>query len=99
MIALGGGRYLVVMPDNSAAQLRLTAFLSTDECVTTSKKIPLYSTTAAHSDLALSEGNILFAYERRHTDTDVNFQVVIGNTIGWIVPSTRPTHCLKPCLD
>ncbi len=84
VIALGGGVYVMVMPDSPSARLRLTAFLSTDECATWSKQIPLYSGTAWYSDLALAGGNILCAYERGHTDTDVNFQGVGGNVIGQI---------------
>ncbi len=84
VVALGGGAYVMVMPDNPSARLRLTAFLSTDECATWSKQIPLYSGTAAYSDLALAGGNILCAYEQGHTDTDFNWQGMFSNTIGQI---------------
>ena len=84
VIALGGGKYVMVMPDNGTHRERLTAFLSTDECVTWSKQIPLFTGTAWYSDLTLAGGNILSAYERGHTDTDFNWQGTAGNTIGQI---------------
>jgi hypothetical protein len=84
VVALGGGKYVMVMPDNTAHRLRLTAFLSTDECATWSQQIPLFSGTAGYSDIVLAGGNILCAYERGHTDTDFNYQGDVGNTIGQI---------------
>ncbi len=84
VIALGGGVYVMVMPDNPSNRLRLTAFLSTDECATWSKQIPLFSGTAGYSDLTLAGGNILCAYEQGFTDTDFNYQGIVGNTIGQI---------------
>ena len=84
VIALGGGRYVMVLPDNSTHRLRLTAFLSTDECATWSQQLPLFSGTAWYSDLCLAGGNILCAYERGHTDTDFNYQGIGGATIGQI---------------
>ncbi|HEV2970428.1 MAG TPA: exo-alpha-sialidase [Pirellulales bacterium] len=83
VVALGGGVYVMVMPNN-ANRVRLTAFLSTDECVTWSKEIPLFTGTAWYSDLCLAGGNILCAYERGHTDTDFNWQGIPGATIGQI---------------
>ena len=84
VIALGGGVYVMVLPDNPSNRLNLTAFLSTDECATWSKPLQLFSGTATYSDLTLAGGNILCAYEQGFTDTDFNYQGIVGNTIGQI---------------
>ncbi len=84
VIAIGGGKYVMVLPDNNSHRLRLTAFLSADECKTWTQQIPLFSGTAWYSDLCLSSGNIVCAYERGFTDTDFNYQGIVGNTTGQI---------------